>query len=1509
MSEASTGSPGDATAAASTPMASTTAATMPSPSVVADHSKAANYEFDSSLSEEERRFYLKAYPTIDVVRERKVHCTVCKTHIGTAPIQESNIKMHPILRVTHCVKCHDFYNSGEFSKGEDGSELYCRWCGQGGEVYCCSSCPYVFCKSCIVKNLSRGVVVDIEQNENWSCFSCAPKILWPLRAQHWALIEIYALNLSETELKQQLSTDRSKCCRLAKAKCGNMSDSLESLDSVTSKRSFSSNSSAKKKHASAPSPQPSAKRPRNNDDIVCTPDLMSMLEPDCQITVSQKLPTRPLPTPAASAPKILSIKPGFPGASNIMTSTPKSSVPPPLVLRNTGIKVRPGLPAPVVRRTVIGPRTPTPGATGAPVYHTINGYRIDLNSAAQQETFRLPNGKLIQVKRQGALPVAPTINQNCNSWQQQQQHMQQQRAAASQSMHPIRSVQITQQSYQTVQPQPQHGPQSQQHPHLVRYPGNMSGSGASINHAVNHNGGIMQVINGQVPSAQTQPAINANTPLRPIMIRHIFPDTPIGQARSQLQEQVFNAMEICTHLTNKVQTLTNSNAYKQARNYLEVKELYIHLSYLLTYAIGRFKGLQDKCLADMRQLGFVSDADCLENGQLAAGVDYVCYGQLDDVDLFNTGSNSFHNQIYEYRKSLHANLKDNDDGAKSPLPPIFPLGVARQENEDCKEAGEGDGAGEDSLLEGSFKGHWLEGGSDSPMVPPDTEDNDEQDNDTYNDNDNDDEDFGSNNFSTTRGGTEDSMRRSEETHAFDRKLTRLVSQYPSIWCTRHPDYGNFEVTRKQWNTIASHFRYSENIKLRWKNIRKRFVRIEKRIAEGKRFNGHFDKAMAFLANRDLPEDQWVPVDCGDADGDTYDRRTLDAIERSLTLQGRDEFTHLTRERNDKDRKENFYQPPTRPIDIKDVDMRIINFVKANSVLWRKSVDPEVDKQDEAQRKTLWQQLTRLLPQYSCEDIKDRWQHLYEMYKTFRLKTIKSPTDRSLLELKYSKYLAKLYFLYKIDEQEMRNENIALFEDCFELEEDEEEEENEHTDCSPNLSKDTVNDSSQKLQDMPDDKELLQQLVRCVKDYPAIWDIQHVDYSDIMIRDNYWQEINEKLSNFQHKQASDDEDNEIEIVEPKTDLITLDSDDDEPSANRKSSISPVKKSTTTTNAIIDSNSNNAGVIHGKIGQTSLNKDDTIDLMSVAQSFLASMLEVDMSEGSNGGTQNSPNSTDSLIHKKQPRKKTTNKPNPTLIKQKEIMERERLEEMKRTDVKLKMKCSVALEKAEDVYPFAKDMLTSQKTDEEEVEEKSPEVAEHQQLGDDGTQRNSVSTMVVDTGKETVKVEVVLEDDLNTSNEGEKLEDSNVKNNEEEVLIAQPASEENNDISIVKEIEEEAILTGTEEKINEPKVDEMSNENEDLDVDKEIAKVLKDCNQRLEEEESVNNIDRSINDDSPIKICSPSPKDIRNLKDTLDRTIEKLITDDRPCKDSLTKSELSEPVISLAKEQQTVANNPDA
>lgn len=140
-----------------------------------------------------------------------------------------------------------------------------------------------------------------------------------------------------------------------------------------------------------------------------------------------------------------------------------------------------------------------------------------------------------------------------------------------------------------------------------------------------------------------------------------------------------------------------------------------------------------------------------------------------------------------------------------------------------------------------------------------------------------------------------------------------------------------------------------------------------------------------------------------------------------------------------------------------------------------------------------------------------------MYKTFRLKTIKSNDDRSNLELKYSKYLAKLYFLYKIDEEELRNENNGLFEDCFELEEDEEDAEREAEEQEDEgLDSASPKDSPIKLQDMPDDKEFLLQLVKSVHEYPAIWNTQHDDYNDIMIRDNYWQEINEKLQDFKRK---------------------------------------------------------------------------------------------------------------------------------------------------------------------------------------------------------------------------------------------------------------------------------------------------------------------------------------------------------------------------------------------------------
>lgn len=58
----------------------------------------------------------------------------------------------------------------------------------GGELLCCSKCPYAFCEKCVLRNFSSDGLKQILSNDNWKCYACTPKILYPLRAQHWALV-------------------------------------------------------------------------------------------------------------------------------------------------------------------------------------------------------------------------------------------------------------------------------------------------------------------------------------------------------------------------------------------------------------------------------------------------------------------------------------------------------------------------------------------------------------------------------------------------------------------------------------------------------------------------------------------------------------------------------------------------------------------------------------------------------------------------------------------------------------------------------------------------------------------------------------------------------------------------------------------------------------------------------------------------------------------------------------------------------------------------------------------------------------------------------------------------------------------------------------------------------------------------------------------------------------------------------------------------------------------------
>ncbi|XP_065158534.1 uncharacterized protein [Atheta coriaria] len=149
-------------------------------------------------------------------KEIKVHCTVCDKHLGTSPLKVFDRFTHPVLNTLLCESCFHFYNTGEFTKDEDGSEIYCKWCAQGGTVMCCSSCPLVFCKDCILRNLGADVLSEIENADTWDCFNCNTLPLTKMHILTAALYEytekqiIYAISNNNEEI---LRKDISLCCK------------------------------------------------------------------------------------------------------------------------------------------------------------------------------------------------------------------------------------------------------------------------------------------------------------------------------------------------------------------------------------------------------------------------------------------------------------------------------------------------------------------------------------------------------------------------------------------------------------------------------------------------------------------------------------------------------------------------------------------------------------------------------------------------------------------------------------------------------------------------------------------------------------------------------------------------------------------------------------------------------------------------------------------------------------------------------------------------------------------------------------------------------------------------------------------------------------------------------------------------------------------------------------------------------------------------------------------------
>uniref|UniRef100_A0A182QK01 PHD-type domain-containing protein n=1 Tax=Anopheles farauti TaxID=69004 RepID=A0A182QK01_9DIPT len=635
--------------------------------------------FENDTESEEKQYFMRAFPNVSKIAERRIHCTSCNVHIGTAPVSEAIIRMHPVLRVTHCRSCHAFYNSGEFDKGEDGSELYCRWCGQGGEVYCCSKCPYVFCKSCIVRNLSRACVQDIVRNENWHCFSCAPRIMWHLRAQHWALenfIEkqkkaIKNQQLSSNTISALMKQDSTSCCPgkgihrwkgntaaggatpqaapspastapaagakktgtkrpytvgttpdtplaqpvvsipplkhsilgeldlsgelLLSSATKSVSSPAAASASGTSSRNALTNA-LKKQTKMAPKPAsemkrqspqsvPPAKKKRlGNNEVVCTPDIMSMFtggeEGAAGAGTSQTRPA--IVTVGAKTPGTVTAASlaSLPGGTAAGAPPPKNGGPKPKAIlhqsmpRNLAVSVTTNRMAgaattldqePMLQTVRVSSTTPRQANANTPVYHTIGGYRIDLHTASQQGTYRLPNGKLIQVRKQtsdaGRGDSAPGDATATGEPSSQVQF------AISAAVQPSSVVPIS--TIAGVAQQPNAGGHGQQP--------------------------ILNLLRGLVNGPHT--------------------DSALGNARKDFEAKLLAGVEICHHIIGKIYSLTNSNSFKNIRNLRDLKELFIHLSYLLTYGIGRFKTLQERCVEDVKKMGFTKPSDFVMMGE------------------------------------------------------------------------------------------------------------------------------------------------------------------------------------------------------------------------------------------------------------------------------------------------------------------------------------------------------------------------------------------------------------------------------------------------------------------------------------------------------------------------------------------------------------------------------------------------------------------------------------------------------------------------------------------------------------------------------------------------------------------------------------------------------------------------------------------------------------------------------------------------------------------------------
>ena len=359
---------------------------------------------------------------------------------------------------------------------------------------------------------------------------------------------------TEDELSNLLNEDASECCPKKKRKSIVQRPAPAPVKRGMSGGYITTQPPAKKLHSEpapkqartySPAPKPIAlpKAGGSQSSIVCTPDILGLFNDN-----------------------------------NAASSS--GSAPPPLAVMKQPLRVR--------------MRGSEP-ATTPPIYHNISGFQIDLNHAARQEIFRLPNGKLIQVRKQpGASPnQGQQVRGQVNIQTAKGPQFTIRQASPSATATLVNNIRTLR---PPVPPQPRvRGPLPQQ-------PRFSFANGRMVATPILHPTPTAALAPTPAPPKQSQSTIFTQQNGTISVARAQHPDTPFGKAKIAFEDKVINGLEICQHTINKMITLSNASSFKESRNFSDLKDLYIHLNYLFSFTSGKIKTLQEELTAGMEKL-------------------------------------------------------------------------------------------------------------------------------------------------------------------------------------------------------------------------------------------------------------------------------------------------------------------------------------------------------------------------------------------------------------------------------------------------------------------------------------------------------------------------------------------------------------------------------------------------------------------------------------------------------------------------------------------------------------------------------------------------------------------------------------------------------------------------------------------------------------------------------------------------------------------------------------------